>query len=127
MGMIGVFVGAMVGGCFGVVVTCLAVAAKKADEEDGIYEPEGRQVSDTALPKTGGRTIRFTDPKGILLFTIPDGDCVTLMYGDGETVAGVCRYLDQEHAEINGVKWQMAEFALQMQIRGIVVSPAMTK
>lgn len=64
MGMIGVFVGAMVGGCFGVVVTCLAVAAKKADEEDGIYEPEGRQVSDTALPKTGGRTIRFTDPKG---------------------------------------------------------------
>ena len=29
MGMIGVFVGAMVGGCFGVVVTCLAVAAKE--------------------------------------------------------------------------------------------------
>lgn len=89
MGMIGVFVGAMVGGCFGVVVTCLAVAAKRADEQDGIYEPGDKRARDTALPKTDGRTIRFTDPEGVLLFTIPDGDCVTLMYGDGETVAGV--------------------------------------
>ena len=71
--------------------------------------------------------ISFTDPEGVLLFTIPDGDCVTLMYGDGETVAGVCRYLDQDHAEINGVRWRMTEFALQMQIRGILFSPAITK
>lgn len=127
MGMIGVFVGAMVGGCFGVVVTCLAVAAKRADEQDGIYEPGDKRARDTALPKTDGRTIRFTDPEGVLLFTIPDGDCVTLMYGDGETVAGVCRYLDQDHAEINGVRWRMTEFALQMQIRGILFSPAITK
>lgn len=127
MGMIGVFVGAMVGGCFGVVVTCLAVAAKRADEQDGIYEPGDKRARDTALPKTDGRTIRFTDPEGVLLFTIPDGDCVTLMYGDGETVAGVCRYLDQDHAEINGVRWRMTEFALQMQIRGILFSPVMTK
>ena len=118
MGMIGVFVGAMVGGCFGVVVTCLAVAAKRADEQDGIYEPGDKRARDTALPKTDGRTIRFTDPEGVLLFTIPDGDCVTLMYGDGETVAGVCRYLDQDHAEINGVRWRMTEFALQMQSKG---------
>ena len=116
MGMIGVFVGAMVGGCFGVVVTCLAVAAKRADEQDGIYEPGDKRARDTALPKTDGRTIRFTDPEGVLLFTIPDGDCVTLMYGDGETVA-----------EINGVRWRMTEFALQMQIRGILFSPAITK
>ena len=115
------------GGCFGVVVTCLAVAAKRADEQDGIYEPGDKRVRDTALPKTDGRTIRFTDPEGVLLFTIPDGDCVTLMYGDGETVAGVCRYLDQDHAEINGVRWRMTEFALQMQIRGILFSPAITK
>jgi len=58
MGMIGVFVGAMVGGCFGVVVTCLAVAAKRADEQDGIYEPEisGRGI----LPcrkQTAGRSV----------------------------------------------------------------------
>ena len=64
MGMISVFVGAMVGGCFGVVVTCLAVAAKRADERDGVYEAEDKHVSDTALPKAGGKIIRFTDPKG---------------------------------------------------------------
>ena len=49
------------------------------------------------------------------------------MYGDGERVAGLCRYLDQDHAEINGVKWQMTEFAIQMQIRGILFSPALTE
>ena len=127
MGMISVFVGAMVGGCFGVVVTCLAVAAKRADERDGVYEAEDKHVSDTALPKAGGKVIRFTDPKGVLLFTIPDGACVNLMYGDGERVAALCRYLDQDHAEINGVKWQMTEFAIQMQIRGILFSPALTE
>lgn len=127
MGMIGVIVGAIVGGCFGIVATCLAVAAKRADERDGIYEAEDRRAPDTAMPKTDGRMIRFTDSEGILLFTIPDGACVDLMYGDGERVAGLCRYLDQNHAEINGVKWQMTEFALQMQIRGIVFFPVMTE
>ena len=44
---------------------------------------------------------------------------------DGERVAGICHYLDQDHAEINGMRWQMTEFALQMQIRGILFSPSM--
>lgn len=82
-------------------------------------------MPEPAPPVSDERLIRFTDPNGILLFTIPDGACVDLMYGDGERVAGICRYLDQDHAEINGMKWQMTEFALQMQIRGILFSPSM--
>lgn len=125
MGMISVFVGAMVGGCFGVIITSLAVAAKRADEQNGVYEIEKRCVPEPAPPVSDERIIRFTDPNGILLFTIPDGACVDLMYGDGERVAGICHYLDQDHAEINGMKWQMTEFDLQMQIRGILFSPSM--
>ena len=108
MGMMSVFVGAMVGGCFGVIITSLAVAAKRADEQNCVYEIEKRCVSEPAPP-----------------VSIPDGACVDLMYGDGERVAGICHYLDQDHAEINGMRWQMTEFALQMQIRGILFSPSM--
>ena len=115
MGMMSVFVGAMVGGCFGVIITSLAVAAKRADEQNGVYEIEKRCVPEPAPPVSGERIIRFTDPNGVLLFTIPDG----------ERVAGICHYLDQDHAEINGMRWQMTEFALQMQIRGILFSPSM--
>ena len=49
MGMMSVFVGAMVGGCFGVIITSLAVAAKRADEQNGVYErvlSESRRVSE---------------------------------------------------------------------------------
>ena len=88
MGMMSVFVGAMVGGCFGVIITSLAVAAKRVDEQNGVYEIEKRCVPEPAPPVSGERIIRFTDPNGVLLFTIPDGACVNLMYGDGERVAG---------------------------------------
>ena len=73
MGMIGVFVGAMVGGCFGVVVTCLAVAAKRADEQDGIYEPGDKRARDPAenrrqddpFYRSGGRSIVYHSRWGL--------------------------------------------------------------
>ena len=46
MGMMSVFVGAMVGGCFGVIITSLAVAAKRADEQNGVYEIKKMVVLD---------------------------------------------------------------------------------
>lgn len=122
MGMISIFAGAMIGGCFGVVITCLAVAGKRADEECGIAAEE-RYLPAPVLPGESGHTIRFTDPDGAGLFAVPDKSCVFLMFGDGESVAAFCRYVDQDHAEIDGVKWQLREFARQMQKRGITVSP----
>ncbi|WP_216697233.1 DUF3789 domain-containing protein [Anaerostipes faecalis] len=122
MGMISVFAGAMVGGCFGVIITCLAVAGKRADEECGIVVEE-RYLPAPTPPRLNEHTIRFTDPDGVYLFSVPDGSCVFLTLGNGESVAGFCRYVDQDHAEIDGVKWQLKEFARQMQERGITVSP----
>lgn len=124
MGMISVFAGAMAGACIGVVFTSFAVAAKKGDEQNAVFEMAKRETADPVPPVSSERSIRFTDPNGMLLFTIPDGACVYLMYGNGERVAGICHYLDMEHAEINGIKWKMTEFAQQMQIRGIVFSPS---
>lgn len=122
MGMISVFAGAVVGGCFGVVLTCLVVAGKRADEECGIAA-EGRYLPAPAPPKRNEHTIRFTNPDGALLFTVSDGDCICLTFGNGESVAALCRYEDQDHAEIDGRLWEIKEFARQMQDRGITVSP----
>lgn len=124
MGMIGVFVGAMVGGCVGVVMTCLVIAGKRADECCGIYEDEGRYLPGPVLPQAGEKEICFVDPDGACLFTIPDGACLELMYGNGERMAGLCHYLDPHHAEIDGVRWELSEFARQMQARGIRFSPS---
>lgn len=55
MGMMSVFVGAMVGGCFGVIITSLAVAAKRADEQNGVYEIEKRCVPEPASPVSSER------------------------------------------------------------------------
>lgn len=125
MGMITVLVSAMVGGCFGVVVTCLAVAGKKADEEYGIVIEE-RYVPVPLPPGLEEHVIRFTDPDGAYIFSVPDGGCIQLTLGNGESVAGLCRYVDQDHAKIDGVKWQMKEFAQKMQDRGVLISPILT-
>lgn len=122
MGMISVFAGAMIGGCFGIVLTCLAVAGKRADEECGMVA-ERRCLPASVPPGQDEHTIWFTDPDGALQFTVSDGDCICLTFGNGESVAAFCRYEDQDHAKIDGKLWEMKEFARQMQERGITVSP----
>ena len=41
------------------------------------------------------KTIRFIDSDYRTLFTIPDGDKITLTFSDGETVTRSCKYLDE--------------------------------
>lgn len=38
------------------------------------------------------KTIRFIDSDYRTLFTIPDGDKITLTFSDGETVTRSCKY-----------------------------------
>lgn len=122
MGMISVFIGAMIGGCFGVMFTCLVVAGKRADEECGIMDEE-RYLPALIPPRLDEHVIQFTDPDGVCLFTVLDGDSIRLMFGNGDSVSALCRYVDQDHIEIDGRQWQIEDFTKQMQERGIVVSP----
>lgn len=122
MGMISVFAGAMIGGCFGVMFTCLVIAGKRADEECGIVAEE-RYLPALVPPRLDEHFIQFTNPDGVCLFVVPDGDSIRLMFGNGDSVSALCRYVDQDHAEIDGRQWQIKEFARQMQERGITVLP----
>lgn len=123
MGMISVFVGAMAGGCFGVIMMCLLIAGRRVDECHRIYESEGRYLPGPVLPQAGETDICFVDPDGACLFTIPDGACLELVYGNGEKGMGICHYLDPYHARIDGVEWELSEFARQMEKRGIQFFP----
>ena len=49
--------------------------------------------------------ICFTDSTGKELFSLPDNGVLCLFYGNGDTHFSLCRFLDQSHAEIDGVKY----------------------
>lgn len=67
--------------------------------------------------------ICFQDSRGNLLFCIPDGGFIRLLYGNGERYFSICRYLDEEHAEIDGVIYPVCEYMRRMERNGIVCSP----
>ncbi len=68
--------------------------------------------------------ICFQDSQGKVLFCIPDGGFIRLLYGNGERYFSICRYLDEEHAEIDGVSYSALEFAKRMEQNGISYAPA---
>lgn len=70
------------------------------------------------------RKICFMDSRGKELFSIPDGGIVRLVYGNGDIFYSLCRYLDEEHAEIDGVTYPVCEYVRRMEQNGIVCSPA---
>lgn len=47
-----------------------------------------------------------------------------MLYGNGEDYFAVCRYLDETHAEIDGVKYAVREFAQGMEQNKISYAPA---
>lgn len=55
--------------------------------------------------------ICFTDSTGKELFSLPDNGVL-------------CRFLDQSHAEIDGVKYAVQEFARRMEHNKISFAPA---
>ena len=61
------------------------------------------------------RQVCMTDSKGRTLFSVPDGDIIRMFYGNGEDYFAVCRYLDEAHAEIDGVRYAVREFARRME------------
>jgi len=64
---------------------------------------------------SGGLKICMTDSVGKTLFSVPDGGIIRMFYGNGEDYFAVCRYLDETHAEIDGIRYAVREFAQRME------------
>lgn len=68
--------------------------------------------------------ICFTDSAGKSLFSIPDGVFLRLSYGNGDDYFALCHRLDETHAEIDGVRRSLKEFAQKMEQNKINYAPA---
>lgn len=68
--------------------------------------------------------IHFTDSGGNPLFAVPDGGIIRMVYGNGDEYFALCRYVDETHAEIDGVRHSLAEFAEKMERNKISYAPA---
>ena len=73
---------------------------------------------------SGGRKICMTNSIGKALFSVSDGGVIRMFYGNGEDYFAVCRYLDETHAEIDGVRYAVREFAGRMERNKISYAPA---
>ena len=73
---------------------------------------------------SAARQVCMTDSKGRTLFSVPDGGIIRMFYGNGEDYFAVCRYLDETHAEIDGVRYAVREFAQRMEQNKISYAPA---
>jgi len=107
-------VGVVVGNVMGVVLMCLMVTGKRADadmERIRLQRPDCK------------KQIRFKDSDNRTVFLIPDGESIELTAPNGEKQTGICRYIDEDIACINGSEWNMQDFARQMEQRGIVYAP----
>lgn len=71
-----------------------------------------------------GRNICMTDSVGKALFSVSDGGIIRMLYGNGEDYFAVCHYLDETHAEIDGVRYAVREFAGRMERNKISYAPA---
>ena len=64
---------------------------------------------------SGGQKICMTDSVGRMFFSVPDDGIIRMLYGNGEDYFAVCHYLDETHAEIDGVRYAVREFARRME------------
>lgn len=67
--------------------------------------------------------ICFVDSRGRKLFRIPDGGMIKQSYGNGDEHYAICRYVDDEHTEIDGKRWNNRQFAEKLEQNGISYCP----
>ena len=70
------------------------------------------------------KQVCMTDSVRKALFSVPDGGIIRMLYGNGEDYFAVCRYLDESHAEIDGIRYAVREFAQRMEQNKISYAPA---
>ena len=67
--------------------------------------------------------ICFVNSQGQELFRLSDGESLVQNAPNGERNVSTCHYLDAESAMIDGKKWNLLEFAKEMEKRGIMLAP----
>lgn len=107
-------VSVIAGNIMGVVLMCIMVTGKREDERMERYSLQMQECR---------KKIRFSDNRRREVFSILDGGSIQLTAPNGERQTGICRYVDEEHASINGREWNLQDFAEQMEQRGIVYTP----
>mgnify|MGYP000000389616 len=70
-----------------------------------------------------GVCICFVNSQGQELFRLSDGESLVQNAPNGERNVSTCHYLDAESAMIDGKKWNLLEFAKEMEKRGIMLAP----
>ena len=65
--------------------------------------------------RKASKGIRFVDTHYKELFRIPDGEEITIKWGDGKVENKKCRYIDNYHTLVGGVLFHISEFADVME------------
>ena len=86
--------------------------------------PQQEPASPPKDPEQDRQSIRFIDAERHTLFTIPDGESITLTRFDGKEETFPCRFLDPFHFEAYGSAYHILEFALNMERSGNLYRPA---
>ena len=113
--MLGFILGTMTGGVMGVFAMCLFIAGKREDEALERCRTKRKEIIDH------GVCIRFVDSTGQELFRLSDGESLVQNAPNGERNVSTCRYIDADSAMIDGKKWNLLEFAKEMEKRGIMI------
>lgn len=71
-----------------------------------------------------GQAISFVNSKDEKIFEIPDGGVIKLVSENGDRYYALCQRVDECHAKIDGVQWNLQEYAQAMEKRGIIFMPA---
>ena len=100
----------------GVFAMCLFIAGKREDEALERCRMKRKEIIDH------GVCICFVNSQGEELFRLADGESLVQNAPNGERNVSTCHYLDADSAMIDGKKWNLLEFAKEMEKRGIMLS-----
>ena len=70
------------------------------------------------------KTIRFQDSENKVVAVIPDGGILRLFSENGDTKCVLCRYINENCAEIDGVIYETKDFIRRMEQNKIGYAPA---
>lgn len=70
------------------------------------------------------RMIHFKNEENGIVVSIPDGSMLRLFSENGDAQCVLCRYIDENHAEIDGVQYDIKDFIRRMKRNKISYAPA---